>query len=96
MVAPQTRWKLELSHLFGSGFDQVLEQQQCFVNMSPIFPVIIQSFPNHLHDFSERDNIVGKASDFGHKGATGAPVVIAGSFTYFHLRRARQNKQKHN
>ena len=53
--------------------------------MSPILPVIVQSFPDHLHDLRECDHVVGEVCDLRHLRAGGAPGVVTGGLPDFDL-----------
>ena len=46
------------SHLFTAGLDQILQQHHRLVDMSPVLAVIVQSFPDHLHDLGESDHVI--------------------------------------
>ena len=46
------------SHLFTASLDQILQQHHRLVDMSPVLAVIVQSFPDHLHDLRESDHVV--------------------------------------
>ena len=54
------RFLIEIAfhYLFTSCFDKVLEENESLIHMSPIFAVVVESFPNHLHDFRKSNHII--------------------------------------
>ena len=63
-------------YLFAPSFDEVLQQNQSFVNMSPVFAMIVESLPNHLHDFCEGHHIVSEVGDLRHHRRGWTPWVV--------------------
>ena len=49
---------IAFDYLFTPCFDKVLEKNESFIHMSPIFAVVVESFPNHLHDFRKSNHII--------------------------------------
>ena len=74
-----------LGHLFTARLDDVVQQHQRFVHMAPVFAIVIQSFPDHLHDLCEGHYIVGQISNFWHKCTWRPPGVIGRCFSNLDL-----------
>ena len=51
--------------------------------MAPVFPVVVEAFPEHGHDFAVGDLVLGEVWDFLEDGGGGAPVVVGGGFADF-------------
>lgn len=56
-----------LSDFLRSRLYQILEQQESFIDVSPVLAVVVRPLPNHLHDLREGDDVVGEIGDLRHK-----------------------------
>lgn len=55
------------------------------IDMPPVFAVIIEPLPYHLHYLGEGHHIVGQVRYLGHEGAGRAPGVVRGRLAHFDL-----------
>jgi len=74
-----------LGHLFRAGLDQVLQQDECLVDVAPVLAVVVETLPDHLHDFREGHHIVGEIRYLSHDGGRRTPRVIRGGLAHFDL-----------
>lgn len=74
-----------LRHLLRAGLYQILEQQERFVDVSPVLAVVVCSLPDHLHDLGKRDDVVGEVGDLRHDGRRRSPWIVRRRLAYFHL-----------
>jgi len=46
------------------------------VNMSPVLPMVVQTFPDHAHNFRKGDVVVSEVGDLGHERARRSPGIV--------------------
>lgn len=56
------------------------------VDVAPVLAVVIETLPDHAHDFREGHHIVGEVGNFRHEGAGRAPGVIGCGLSHLDLR----------
>ena len=88
--AVETLEFVKYNYLFTACFNEIFKQDQSFVDMPPIFAMVVESFPDHLHYLWEGHYIVGEISYLWHNSGWGAPGVIAGGLTNFNLKNMQQ------
>lgn len=55
--------------------------------MPPVLPMVVQSFPNHGHNFGKSQHVVRKVGNFRHEGACWPPRIIARRFSHLQTKR---------
>lgn len=65
-----------LGHPLGTRFDQVVQQDQRLVDVTPVFPVVIDSLPDHSHDLCEGHHVEGQVRNLSHQRAGWTPGVV--------------------
>lgn len=73
-------------HPLRSRLDQVVEQGERLVDVAPVFAVVVEPFPDHAHDLTEGNHVVGKVGDLRHKGRRRAPGVVGSGLSDFLFR----------
>lgn len=62
---------------------EILEQNERFVHVAPVLPVIVESLPYHIHDLNERDRVVRGFGDLEHLRRRGPPRIVRCGFSNF-------------
>lgn len=74
-----------VGHSLRTRLDEIIQQGQGFVNMSPVLPVVIESLPDHAHDFRKGHHVIGQVGNLRHEGAGGTPRIVGGGLSHFNL-----------
>ena len=83
-----------LSHLFASCFDEIFKENKCFIDMSPVLAVVVESLPHHLHDFRESRHVVCQVGDLRHHGGRRTPGVVRRRLPHLDLKNNFQSLWK--
>lgn len=70
-----------LGHPLGTRFDQIVQQGQRLVDVAPVFPVVIESLPDHSHNLREGHHVEGQVRNLSHKRAGWTPGVVGGGLS---------------
>ena len=74
-----------LGNALRAVLDQVVQQGEGFVDVTPVFPVVIEPLPYHAHDLCEGHHVEGEVGDFRHERARRSPGVVRSGLSYLDL-----------
>ena len=64
----KTHANVKAMYLLAPGLDEIFQEDQCLVHVSPVLAVIVEPLPDHLHDLGEGDHVVGQVGNLRHLG----------------------------
>lgn len=65
-----------LGHPLAARFDQIVQQGQRFVDVAPVFPVVVEALPDHSHHLREGHHVEGQVGNLSHERAGRTPGVV--------------------